>query len=115
MQEHEAREAAENQDRARRLNERIAEISRGFGGRVEGEQAVVACECSDTPCGTEIAIPYEEYELVRANAEHFIVAPTHEGNGPDQVVERRESYVVVRKRPGAPAEIARARDPRGRG
>ena len=52
------------------------------------------------------------YESVRAYPERFLVLAGHEEVDIERVVEAHGSWVVVEKRPGTPAEVARATDPR---
>jgi hypothetical protein len=53
-----------------------------------------------------------QYEAVRAHAERFVVLHGHQDEEIESVVDTQERFVVVEKRPGGPAEVAREEDPR---
>lgn len=80
-----------NEARFREINESAQpqRVSDGFGRFV--------CECADRSCMTWVAVPPDEYAAVRENRRRFILAPGHEIQDVEQVVERREGYLVVEK------------------
>ncbi len=54
------------------------------------------CECGDGNCEHAIELTRAEYELVRASATRFALAPNHEHPG-DRVVAEHERYTIVEK------------------
>jgi len=50
---------------------------------------------------------------VRSDARHFVVVGDHVVPDLERVVGETDRYVVVAKREGTPAAIARKEDPRG--
>jgi len=66
--------------------------------RMEGYDAPgpVICECSDQNCMDLLDLTPEEYEEVRAGG-HFVVATGHETPEIENVVARRDGYLVVDK------------------
>jgi hypothetical protein len=61
----------------REVNERIREASADFFA-AEPEQSVeFVCECSDAACYKPVELTLNEYEAVRSDAAHFLVAPRH--------------------------------------
>jgi hypothetical protein len=94
----------------REVNERVRSINEGFGGRLE--EAEFVCECGETTCTERVRLKLTDYEELRADATHFAVKEGHEIPDVETVVKRCEGYVVVEKRPGAPAVVARDTDPR---
>jgi hypothetical protein len=94
----------------REVNERVRSINEGFGGRLETAEFV--CECGDTACTERIRLTMTEYENLRAKPTHFAIKDGHEIPDVEDVVERCENYIVVEKKAGDPAELARAVDPR---
>lgn len=102
-----AQRAAENEDLFRRVNERVAELSRGL------DVLTLVCECADTACSARLTdVPAPEYEQVRSHGTRFFVAPGHVRADVESVVDEHDGYVVVEKR-GDAAEAARDADPRG--
>ncbi len=93
--------------KGRRVNEAI---ERGMRGR---ENAVFLCECGNIGCSRTIEMPLAAYGEVRRGFDRFLIAPGHEVDTVDRVVERHDDYLVVVKRSGRPADLARASDPRG--
>lgn len=61
----------------REVNERIREASADFFV-AEPEQGVeFVCECSDAACYKPVELTLNEYEAVRSDPAHFLVAPGH--------------------------------------
>jgi hypothetical protein len=56
------------------------------------------CECSSIGCANTVELPLGEYERVRSLPRRYVVLPGHETDAVEDVVERYESYLVVRKR-----------------
>jgi hypothetical protein len=105
-----AERVAINEVTFRRANETLMEAA---------ERADVAglipfiCECGDAACFDTVQMSVGEYEAVRQNPLHFLVASGHAITGPDlsRVVRSESRYTVVEKI-GISGEIARERDPR---
>ena len=90
------------------VNERIADVSLRHG---IGDALEFLCECGRRDCLEALSLAREDYEGVRAHSDRFIVAPGHDFPEFEEVVERRNGYLVVRKAGGA-GTIAEATDPR---
>lgn len=83
---------ARNQALFREVNERLKETQTAT---VSLQECV--CECSDAACTKSLAVATGEYEAVRKNARHFLVARGHELPEVERVVEDNERYLVVEK------------------
>lgn len=94
----------------REVNERLRGLNESFGAVTNRMELV--CECADPGCAERLTMTVREYEQLRADAEHFVIAPGHVAQDIEDVVATGEGWEVVRKRPGGPAELARASDPR---
>jgi hypothetical protein len=94
----------------REVNERVMGINESFGGRLE--EAEFVCECGDPACAERVRLALDEYQALRSDPTHFAVKEGHEFPDLERVVARRERYVVVAKKAGMPAQIARETDPR---
>jgi hypothetical protein len=93
------------------VNERIERLNEVFAA-VADDVFEIVCECGDMTCVEQIQIRSAEYERVRADPTLFIIAPGHEDATVEAVVEEvRGAYVVVRKHPGDPANLAARRAP----
>lgn len=100
------RQEASAEVNRRRVNEAI---ERGENG---GGAAIFVCECGHLGCNTTVELSIEAYEGVRSDFDRFLVAPGHEIDEVDRVVERHPNHLVVVKRRGGPREIAAATDER---
>lgn len=100
------RRAAAAEINGRQVNEAI---ERGLS---EADSAVFVCECGHLGCSTTVELSVAAYEAVRTNFDRFLVAPGHEIEDVDEVVERHPEHLVVVKRPGTPKRMARASDER---
>ncbi|MEN3341388.1 MAG: hypothetical protein V7644_792 [Actinomycetota bacterium] len=69
------------------------------------------CECEDERCRTIVQLTEDEYERVRSDGTHFLLAPEHPSST-GEVVERHDGFWVAAKQ-GRAAAIAEASDPRG--
>ena len=85
------------------VNERIREISDGFGR--DDETYDFLCECSDAGCTKRVVLTRAEYEDVRSDPTRFVVAKGHVMHEIEAVVERADDHVVVEKE-GAAADVA---------
>jgi hypothetical protein len=93
----------------RSLNERIEDVSRRF---LEPTPLSIVCECGNGDCTERIPVATPAYEAVRAESTTFFVVPGHELPDTEDVIDRQGRYLVVRKHPGRPEEIAEETDPR---
>lgn len=99
---------AYNEASYRAVNEAI---ERGHAGDPPGRRIGFRCECSRIRCNAIVLLPKAEYEAVRSDGRRFFMLDGHEAPEIEDVVERRESYIVVEKREHA-GETAEAIDPR---
>ena len=77
----------------REVNERIAETAQRF----EADEAAFVCECADPDCSHRIEASLADYERVRSDATHFLLAPDHEEPSIERVLRRRRGFIVVEK------------------
>jgi len=92
----------------REVNERVEELTRGFG--IDDEQIEVLCECGNQACVERIEMTLPDYRRVRADSRTFAIVPGHEIPDVESVVERRGAFDVVMKHAGEPAEVAEETD-----
>jgi hypothetical protein len=113
---HEERErrAGKNQSLFRDVNERVSEINKAHGLWVTLSDWI--CECADETCTERIELTPQQYERVREEPTHFVVAPDakHVVFDVERVVEQRERYWIV-SMVGEAASVATDLDPRSRG
>ena len=94
----------------REVNERLERLSETVGA--PEDTISFLCECGDEGCVERIELTREEYERLRSDPQLFAVVSVHEVADVEAVVEQREGYDVIRKRPGEAAELATELDPR---
>lgn len=104
------RRVGQNEAVFRQVNEQIEGINRAF--EESAPTMEVVCECGNLRCFERIPVDVPAYERVRADSALFIVVPGHEIPDVEDVVERNDGWVVVRKHPGEPERIAAETDPR---
>jgi hypothetical protein len=105
-----ARRVGLNEAIFRQVNEQIRDLNRDFG--LEHGTMAVICECGHSDCTERLELPVQEYERVRGDARHYLIAKGHEIPSVESVVEQNESYDVVQKDEGEPAELSKRLDPR---
>ena len=96
---------ARNEVLLRRYNERV-EVQRM---RTRPRLSEWVCECADEKCAQPLRLSMPEYEAVRGEPTHFLVAPSDTHVAPDieHVVRREPRYWVIEKT-GVGADIARS-------
>ena len=92
----------------REVNEAIAETAERF----EAEEADFVCECADPRCAHRVTAELEDYEEVRSEPTHFLLAPGHHKPAVERVVDRTEEFDVVEKVTPLMARIVRRLNPR---
>jgi hypothetical protein len=102
------RRIGENEALFRDINKQLEELNDQFAA--VSERFVIVCECGYEACAARIELSAEEYQQLRADSTQFAVLPGHDASDVETVVANKNGYDVVRKLPGAPAEIARATD-----
>jgi hypothetical protein len=97
-----AQRRATNEDRFRAANEEIGQkaVELQIDDRVP-----FLCECADERCREILLLPLEKFAAVRQGEVRFVIAPGHD-SGPDEVVERTDTFHVVEKT-GEEAELLR--------
>ena len=88
---------ARNEALLRSVNERIEELSHGVGdNRIE-----FICECGRDGCEERLRMTCADYTSIHREDDRFALAAGHQTDELERVVERRETYWVVDKRPEA--------------
>jgi hypothetical protein len=85
----------ENEILRRTRNEWIENTSDSFGAN-HIEEAYV-CECGDPGCSDNVTMTRVEYEAVRSDGSHFVVAVDHENPEIERVVFENRRFSVVQK------------------
>ena len=104
------RRRALNEAAFREINERMKGLNATFA-EISDEFSIV-CECDDAACIEQLSVRTEDYEAIRSDPALYAVAPGHDSPAVETVVEERDRYHVVRKKPGDPARLAALTDPR---
>jgi hypothetical protein len=99
-----------NETLFREINERLEELNKTFSEFTDKMELV--CECGVRRCIERFSMDVAEYERLRADPTTFAVKRGHEVPDIEDVIEEHEQYLVVRKKPGEPAAVAVAEDPR---
>lgn len=108
MSEDREERLAENEATFRLLNENISGIASALGGDAPFE---FICECATSGCFERLPLTLGEYERVRGDGRHFLLAAGHEDIQVELVIEVHDSYVVVEK-DGIAGLVAHEANPR---
>jgi hypothetical protein len=85
----------ENQILRRTRNEWIENTSDSFGAN-HIEEAYI-CECGDPGCSDNVTMTRVEYEAVRSDGSHFVVAVDHENPEIERVILENRRFTIVQK------------------
>jgi hypothetical protein len=88
-----AERLARNQALFREVNERLFEVVTAT--TVSFRECI--CECSNPGCTKSLAVTTSEYEAIRSNPKHFLIARGHEMPEVERVVEANERFLTVAK------------------
>jgi hypothetical protein len=105
-----AQRIGKNEALYRSINEKIEGLNETFGPMAES--MTVVCECGELACTQQIELDIPTYERLRADPTQFVVVPGHEIPDVEHIIEEHETFNLIRKDPGGPAELARETDPR---
>ena len=105
---HEEARIARTENIFRHVNERIAETAELFGS----EETEFVCECADANCQHRLEVPLDEYDEIRDDGTHFLIAHGHEEPGYERVLKQRRGYAIVEKFRRRLAAAVRRTDPR---
>jgi transcription initiation factor TFIID subunit TAF12 len=92
----------------RDVNERIAESAERF----DADATEFVCECADANCTHRLEATLEEYEEVRSDGATFMLAPGHEHDDIERVVDTRHRFNIVEKDQSTVRETVRRLNPR---
>jgi transcription initiation factor TFIID subunit TAF12 len=92
----------------RDVNERIAESAQRF----DADATEFVCECADANCTHRLEATLEEYEEVRSDGATFMLAPGHEHDDIERVVDTRHRFNIVEKVQSTVRETVRRLNPR---
>lgn len=109
MSEEREERLAKNEALFRVLNENILGLASTLRGDAPYE---FICECATSGCFERLSLTLQEYERVREDGSHFLLARGHEDIEVEQVIASHENYIVVEK-DGVAGLVAHAEDPRG--
>ena len=92
----------------RSVNENLEGLNETFA--VITDEFEIVCECGHGDCHQQLTIPKDDYTRIREDPTLFVLVPGHQDVTSEAVVEEEhETYIVVRKHPGRPAELAAER------
>ena len=98
---------AQNEAMFRAANERLS----GWEESRDDASALYFCECAENDCREKVSLQPADYENVRANSRHFLIAPGHEIPDVETVIEKHEGWAVIEKDPEV-TETVESLDPR---
>lgn len=101
-------EMARTESVFREVNEAIAQTAERF----DAEETDFICECSDPQCADRMTVALEDYDDVREEPTHFLLAPGHHEPTVERIVERTSQFDVVDKFSPIAAAISRSLNPR---
>ena len=99
---------AKNEALFRLLNENIVGLASTLRGDDHYE---FICECATRGCFERLRLTLREYEAIREDGSHFVLAPGHEDIEVEQVIANGGEFVVVEK-DGVAGLLAEAENPR---
>ena len=111
MAQHREKRLAHNEASFRSLND---SLGANVHARLSGSESNVpgfVCECGNAGCEDIIQVELSAYENVRRDPCLFLVRSGHEVPDVEDVVQRTDRYIVVRKHEEV-ADVVRETDPR---
>ena len=87
-------------------------VETAFEAEPQDASLYFICECGLEQCDRTVRITKAEYERVRSDPRQFVIFRDHLIPDVEQVVSDGDTFLVVAKREGTPAEVAIQEDPR---
>ena len=107
--------AESREERIARNEVGFRDLNESLGGRVHDPSTNFAgfvCECGDMECAAVLRVDVADYERVRSDPRLFLIKPGHEIVDVEDIVERSEGFLVVRKHADV-TDVVTETDPRG--
>src|SRR5437588_482279 len=90
------RRTSSNEALFRMVNAEIEKLGRGPAD-ISDRTLHIVCECSDLTCAHPLVVELEEFRRIRVDETLFVVEPGHEDAERDEIIERTQRYLVIRK------------------
>jgi hypothetical protein len=100
---------AKNEALFRKVNERVEEVNKELDAESPSD---FLCECGHEDCTEPVRLTLSEYEEIRSDPTHFVIAPGHDEIDVERVIRSTDRYAVVEKFTGEAGRIAVETDPR---
>jgi hypothetical protein len=100
---------AKNEATSRVINEGV---ETAFESEPQDAFLYFICECGLEQCDRTVRITKAEYERVRSDPRQFVIFRDHLISDVELVVSDGDTFLVVAKREGIPADVAIQEDPR---
>jgi len=88
--------AEKNEQAHKQHNERRASLEEE-AGVPRDDPVPFVCECDQPGCAKAIELRLDEYEQAVKPPDQFVVSPGHEDPSVENVIARRDGYVIVSK------------------
>jgi hypothetical protein len=85
-----------NEAMYRSVNLEIERVSEEVGGGADDRLAIL-CECGEEGCDATLYVTRAEYDEAHEQRDRFMVAPGHENEQIEHVVNRTPRYLIVDK------------------
>lgn len=85
-----------NEAMYREVNRELERASEHSGDQPQDRFEVI-CECGEDGCSATLELTAREYDDSHSQRDRFVVAPGHQDERIEHVVERTERYLVVDK------------------
>lgn len=79
--------------------------------RINEAEELYFCECADEDCREKVSLRKADYEKVRSDSRHFLIAHGHDIPDIETVIEKHDGWAVIEKKPEV-AETVESLDPR---
>lgn len=79
----------------RDVNERISTVA---DRSLEESKIGFVCECFDRSCVEKVYLALMEYESLRGQPDHFVIAPGHEAAPYQRLIEENDRFALVKGR-----------------
>jgi hypothetical protein len=99
-----------NEAMYRSVNLQIERVTEELGGGPD-DRLEILCECGEDGCGAMLDVTQAEYDEAHEQRDRFMVAPGHENEHIERVVNRTPRYLIVDKF-GAAERVAEAEERR---
>jgi hypothetical protein len=99
MNNYSKRRLTENEVLFRKANEEIQQAAKDYMAPSEQKELMIEfyCECSNMNCRERVVMTPDQHIQTHVDPKRFVLKPGHETSDVEEILEKSDHYIVVKK------------------